>query len=203
MYVARILYPIKVLGPGNRIGIWMAGCKHRCKGCSNPELWEFHEKYKTSLQTVLTLVEQIAKDNVIEGFTITGGDPFEQPDALKELIFQLRKYNSDILVYTGYEYEIIQKKYADTLALISVLIDGKYEEGKNNASCLIGSDNQKICYIDENVKHKYRCYIKENHNQIQNFTSKDGIISVGIHRPDYQQELERAIRRKGLAEVAE
>ena len=44
MYVARILYPVKVLGPGNRIGIWVSGCNHRCKGCSNPELWKQEER---------------------------------------------------------------------------------------------------------------------------------------------------------------
>ena len=201
MYVARILYPVKVLGPGNRIGIWMAGCKHRCKGCSNPELWDFQEKYKTSLQTVMVLVEQIAKDNVIDGFTITGGDPFEQPEDLKALLLQLRKYSSDILVYTGYEYESIQKEYGDVLSLISVLIDGKYEEEKNNASCLVGSDNQKICYMNETVKQIYEEYISKTQNQIQNFTSSDGIISVGIHRPDYQKELEAVVKKKGLEAV--
>lgn len=198
MYIARILYPVKVLGPGNRVGIWMVGCKHCCKGCSNPELWEFQEKYKTSLETVLALIEQIAKDNTIDGFTITGGDPFEQPEALKKILLQLQTISSDILVYTGYEYDDIQKEHGDILSLVSVLIDGKYEEEKNNVSCLIGSDNQKIYYLDENVKSIYEKYIKETQNQIQNFTSKDGIISVGIHRPNYQQELDNAVKKKGL-----
>lgn len=198
MYIARILYPVKVLGPGNRVGIWMVGCKHRCKGCSNPELWEVQEKYKTSLETVLTLIGQIAKDNIIDGFTITGGDPFEQPDELKEMLLRLHMFSSDILVYTGYEYEVIQKEYGDILSLISVLIDGKYEEDKNNASCLIGSDNQKIYYLDEGVKLVYEKYLDETHNQIQNFTSGDGVISVGIHRPDYQQQLDVAVKKKGL-----
>lgn len=36
MYVAGILYPVEVLGPGKRIGIWFSGCLSKCKGCSNP-----------------------------------------------------------------------------------------------------------------------------------------------------------------------
>ena len=75
MYVARILYPVEVLGPGKRIGIWFCGCPHKCKGCSNPELWDFQDKYNVSLETVMALVTSIAKDNQVDGFTITGGDP--------------------------------------------------------------------------------------------------------------------------------
>lgn len=74
MYVARILYPVKVLGPGNRIGIWFTGCGHRCKGCSNPELWNMDEKYYITIQQVEALIRNIEKSNSVDGFTLTGGD---------------------------------------------------------------------------------------------------------------------------------
>ena len=38
MRIGRILYPIKALGPGTRIGIWVQGCPRECPGCANPEL---------------------------------------------------------------------------------------------------------------------------------------------------------------------
>lgn len=198
MYVARILYPVKVLGPGNRIAIWMVGCKHGCKGCSNPELWEVQDKYQISIESIMALVKQIEKEHIIDGFTITGGDPFEQPAELKELLLQLREISSDILVYTGYEYKEIKEKHNDILSIISVLIDGKYEEDKNHTSCLIGSDNQQIYYLNGELKSLYEEYMCKTKNQIQNFTSSDGIISVGIHRPNYQKELEDAVAKKGL-----
>lgn len=198
MYVARILYPVKVLGPGNRIAIWMVGCKHGCKGCSNPELWEVQEKYQISLKSIMVLIKQIAKRHIIDGFTITGGDPFEQPAELKELLLQLREISSDILVYTGYQYKDIKEKYNDVLPFISVLIDGKYEEDKNYTSCLIGSDNQQIYYLNTELKARYEEYMSKTKNQIQNFTSSDGIISVGIHRPNYQRKLENAVAKRGL-----
>ena len=86
MYIARILYPVKVLGPGNRIGIWFVGCHHRCKGCSNPELWKVDEKYFITIDQVEKLIRTVAAENEIDGFTITGGDPVEQADELTKFI---------------------------------------------------------------------------------------------------------------------
>lgn len=177
MYVARILYPVEVLGPGKRIGIWFCGCPHKCKGCSNPELWEFQEKYKTSLEAILTLIETIAKEHQVDGFTITGGDPMYQADDLQKLIMHLCKISSDILVYTGYEIEELPKEY---LHNISVLIDGRYIEERNNNCILRGSDNQRIHILSTDVQKKYNEYLKNASNQIQNFTVSDGIISGNI-----------------------
>ena len=198
MYIARILYPVKVLGPGLRIGIWFDGCKHKCKGCSNPELWEFQERYRTSPNVVMNLIEKITENNVVDGFTLTGGDPLEQPEALRVLLPKLKKTNADILMYTGYEYKTIVDKYSDIFQNITVLIDGKYIEERNNNCILRGSDNQSIYILNDDYKEKYKHYLNTAKNEIQNFTSNDGIISVGIHRPDYNRTLKNLIKEKGL-----
>lgn len=195
MYVARILYPVEVLGPGKRIGIWFCGCPHKCKGCSNPELWEFQEKYKTSLGAIITLIETIAKEHQVDGFTITGGDPMYQADDLQKLVMHLCKISSDILVYTGYEIEELPKEY---LHNISVLIDGRYIEERNNNCILRGSDNQRIHILNTEVQKKYNEYLKNASNLIQNFTTSDGIVSVGIHRSNFIDELNGKIIEKGL-----
>lgn len=196
MYVARILYPVEVLGPGKRIGIWFCGCPHKCKGCSNPELWEFQEKYKTSLEAILTLIETIAKEHQVDGFTITGGDPMYQAADLQKLIMHLCKISSDILVYTGYEIEEVPKEY---LHNISVLIDGRYIEERNNNCILRGSDNQRIHILDSDMGSKYSLYLQNASNQIQNFSTSDGIVSVGIHKPDFLNDLNCKIAMKGLS----
>ena len=173
MYIARILYPVKVLGSGLRIGIWFDGCKHKCKGCSNPELWEFQERYRTSPNVVMNLIEKITENNVVDGFTLTGGDPLEQPEALRVLLPKLKKTNADILMYTGYEYKTIVDKYSDIFQNITVLIDGKYIEERNNNCILRGSDNQSIYILNDDYKEKYKHYLNTAKNEIQNFTSND------------------------------
>ena len=86
MYIARILYPVEVLGPGKRIGIWFCGCPRRCKGCSNPELWEFQERYQVDFSVIKELIQQICEQNQVDGFTLTGGDPLYQYEELRQLV---------------------------------------------------------------------------------------------------------------------
>lgn len=195
MYVARVLYPVEVLGPGKRIGIWFCGCPRRCKGCSNPELWELQDRYLTSPKQVFELVMQIAKSYPIEGFTLTGGDPLYQADDLQELIRLLQTISDDILVYTGYSITEINSEY---LRGIAVLIDGEYIEGRNNDCILRGSDNQIIHILDPNYNEKYEEYLLQSTNQIQNFMTSDGVISVGIHKPNFMNKLQKAVSGKGL-----
>ena len=182
MYVARVLYPVEVLGPGKRVGIWFCGCPRRCKGCSNPELWEFQEKYKTTPNAVFEMVKTIAKEHQIDGFTITGGDPFYQSEDLKRLLEMLKSVSDDIIVYTGYTREELKP---DNLDNISVLIDGEYIEELNDNALLRGSSNQEIYILDQSKEEKYICYLETENNKIQNFITSDGVVSVGIHKPGF------------------
>ena len=182
MYVARVLYPIEVLGPGKRVGIWFCGCPRRCKGCSNPELWDFQERYKTTPETVFEILKSVALNHTIHGFTIPGGDPFYQPEELKRLLDMLKEISDDILVYTGYKRSELQN---DLLENISVLIDGEYIEELNDNSLLKGSSNQEVYILDDKQSDKYRAYFNTESNKVQNFFTSDGVVSVGIHRPDF------------------
>ena len=179
MFVARILYPVEVLGPGKRVGIWFCGCGHRCPGCCNPELWEFQDRYRTTPETVYAMVRGLSETHPIDGFTISGGDPMYQPADLRKLTALLKTISDDILVYTGYQKEDLP---TEALENISVLIDGKYIEHLNDNSLLRGSSNQRIHILQETHREKYAAYLATEQNKIQNFTTADGIISVGIHR---------------------
>jgi len=195
MYVARVLYPVEVLGPGKRVGIWFSGCPRRCRGCSNPELWEFHDRYAATPETVLRLVENIAQNYPVDGFTLTGGDPMFQPEALRLLLPGLREISRDILVYTGYKREELSPQQLEDIA---VLIDGEYIESRNNNCILRGSDNQRIHVLDPAFTKRYEDYCNTAENRIQNFMTSDGVISVGIHKPDFMHELEENLARRGL-----
>ncbi len=202
MYVARLLYPLRVLGPGRRVGIWFAGCSRGCPGCSNPELWKQDPRYLVSGDTVLKMINAIRDTRgagSIDGFTLTGGDPFEQPEALRELLPRLREISADILAYTGFRLrELRNRGYRDILDQLAVVIDGPYVESRNTNCFLRGSDNQEIHILNAALEERYREYLKNGRNEVQNFRTRDGFISAGIHRPEYPRELREALLAKGV-----
>ncbi len=200
MFVARVLYPVKVLGIGNRVGIWTSICKHKCDGCSNPELWEANDSQKVSIEELFNTIKQINEFKKIDGFTITGGDPFYQADELNKLIDKLLLISDDIIIYTGFTYQELldskNKDIQDILNKISILIDGKYIKELNDNSFMVGSSNQQKIILNKKYQQDYEKYFNENTNQIQNFVLEDGIVSVGIHNKDFDNKIRKEFINK-------
>lgn len=150
----------------------------------------------------MQLIYGIADKNKVDGFTITGGDPFYQPEALQALVFKLNAISEDIIVYTGYTLEELRKGRQPVneaiLSRIAVLIDGKYIEAKNHCTPLRGSDNQQIHFLNPKYEANYEEYINDYTASIQNFNTSEGVVSVGIHRPRFNADIDAAVKRKGL-----
>ena len=189
MNVARILYPVRVLGPGERVGLWLSGCNRGCKGCSNPELWQRKPEFEISTDNLLRLIHKISDAHPVDGFTVSGGEPFDQAQDLSELVKEISVISDDILIYSGYKIEELRNRNDTSTEYIlnnaAVLIDGAYIEELNDNSFLRGSSNQKIHILNCEYSALYQKYLSETHNQIQNFTTADGIVSVGIHKKDF------------------
>lgn len=185
MNVARLLYPVKVLGPGQRLGLWLCGCNHRCPGCCNSELWTPRPDYEITVDNLVRLVNKVGAEHTIDGFTISGGEPFDQPEDLVSLLERLVGLNPDILVYSGYtlaELKASLNPAVDAaLARAAVLIDGRYEQTRNSGKLLRGSDNQRIHILKAEYKAVYRHYLQTAPKAVQNFAGTGGVIAAGIH----------------------
>ena len=181
MYIDRVLYPVRALGPGERLVIWVSGCSRRCRGCANPELWERKEFQRISPQQFVRYV-RINIGNSIEGITVTGGEPFDQARDLA-LVLESLGQGKEVLVFTGYSYEELRSREeaGKLLALTDVLIDGPYVETLNdNYSALRGSTNQRIHYLNPAAEAVYKPYLREG-RKIQNYVYDYKTLSVGIH----------------------
>ena len=134
-------------GPGVRYTLFMQGCPHNCKGCHNPDT---HDINKGKILDVKDVYNDIITTRYIDGVTISGGDPFFQPEALRELLKMLKEQGLSIWCYSGWRFEdlLLNKKQAKALKYVDVLVDGKFEEDKKSKECMFrGSTNQRIIDI--------------------------------------------------------
>ncbi|HEC8323032.1 TPA: 4Fe-4S cluster-binding domain-containing protein [Providencia rettgeri] len=140
--ISRIHFPIMALGPGKRIGIWFQGCSLRCKGCLSPDTWQV----KDNNITVEQLLEQITEWlPLADGITISGGEPFEQPEALSALVSGIKqRTDADILVYSGYQWEHIEESVSQMSPYIDALISEPFKVALPQTQMLKGSDNQQL-----------------------------------------------------------
>ena len=132
-------------GPGFRVSLYISGCRNHCKGCHNPETWDFNFGKPFTKDTWEEIFEAVSKP-YIKGLTIAGGEPFEEENQ-KELLPFLCEFNrrfspkeKDIWAYTGYEFKDLidvkpdkskNKKYVENvticlLGLIDVLVAGPF-----------------------------------------------------------------------------
>ena len=137
-------------GDGLRVVLWVAGCSHHCKGCHNPETWPMD---KGSLVEIDTLIEKIKKNPLLQGVTLSGGDPLYQIKPCLELVKKIKKFNNNlnIIIYTGFVFEDLEKRFSnepellELLKLSDYLIDGPYIDSLRDLTLLFrGSKNQRI-----------------------------------------------------------
>ncbi len=136
-------------GPGARFVIWVQGCSLGCPGCFNPST---HAPGDGRAIAVAELVAHIERTRDIEGVTISGGEPLEQPDALLELARGVRERTPlSILVFSGYTRAEIEALPLgrEVIAAIDVLIDGRYVATERLARGLRGSANQTVQLITD------------------------------------------------------
>lgn len=143
-------------GEGVRTTLFVSGCTNCCKGCFQPETWDFDYGKPYTEETEEKILAMLADEN-IQGLTLLGGEPFE-PENQKVLVQLLRRVRNelpdkDIWSYTGFVYErdllAGGRKHTEVtdemLSYIDVLVDGPFIEEKKNISLQFrGSENQRI-----------------------------------------------------------
>jgi anaerobic ribonucleoside-triphosphate reductase activating protein len=152
--ITKIHFPVRSLGFGARIGIWLQGCSIHCPGCIVPESWLATDEHRVQVGDMLHAIAHWLPR--CDGVTISGGEPFDQPDALHEIVAALRARTSgDILVYSGYPRARLRQRFAATLALIDAVVAGPFRAEQPDARPFIGSANQELMLLSDLGRARY------------------------------------------------
>ena len=140
-------------GEGVCVSLWVQGCPHHCKGCHNPEQWNFNGGNEIDIDILINeIVIAIEANGIQRNFSILGGEPMAQRNISNTLYIleQIKKHfpNIKTYVWTGYTIEELLSLYnKEILQNIDILIDGRFIlEERDITLKLRGSKNQRILY---------------------------------------------------------
>lgn len=143
-------------GEGVRVSLFVSGCRNACPGCFNPETWNFKFGKEFTSETENEIIQALKPEH-IQGFSLLGGEPFEEENqkVLAPFLEKLKAIypKKDIWCWTGYildkDLQNGQRKHTEytdrMLKCIDVLVDGPFiQEKKNLMLEFRGSENQRI-----------------------------------------------------------
>ena len=165
MHVGEVMTAYVANGEGMRVSVFVSGCRNHCKGCFQPQTWDFNYGREYTPEIEQFIIDELSK-SYYDGITILGGDPME-PENQEPVLRLLRRIKKElpdknVWAYTGYVYDrdLVPggKRFVDgvtreLLESIDILIDGRFvEELKNLMLNFRGSSNQRIIKMKETLE---------------------------------------------------
>jgi anaerobic ribonucleoside-triphosphate reductase activating protein len=183
-------YPVTVLGPGRRVGLWLQGCTIRCFGCISRDTWPANPESAVEVGDLLEWIRELPADD-IDGVTISGGEPFDQPGALVELLLGLHAWRVetgreiDILCYSGRGWEELQREFAIQLNLLDAMVAEPFISGLVTDLALRGSANQRLIPLSDLGRLRYspeqmESELAAQRGQVQVDVDDESIWFIGI-----------------------
>ena len=137
-------------GIGVRDVIFLQGCSHKCRGCQNPQTWDYNGGEHRFVGDVVKELSD-SSNNV----TISGGEPLNQYASLVSLCKQLNKQGKSIWVYTGHTVDPTKPIYSVLAEYVDVIVDGRFVlELKDSNLLFRGSSNQRLIDLPKSVKER-------------------------------------------------
>ena len=148
-------------GPGVRVSLFVSGCRNHCKGCFQPETWDFRYGKEFTYETMQE-IHRLLEDPNITGLSILGGDPLEPENigTVAEICKKVKETfggTRDIWLWTGYDF--IDYIDHELMSYLDVVVDGKYEADKRDLRLSYrGSWNQRVINVPKSIG--ARCAIR-------------------------------------------
>jgi anaerobic ribonucleoside-triphosphate reductase activating protein len=180
------------------VGVWFQGCSIHCPGCISHDTWEPGEPDEAV--EVSSIVEWIAERGRVDGLTVSGGEPFDQPEALAALIDGFRAVSdptvADVLVYSGYSASRLQRVHPDVWARPDAIVTGRFIAGRPGDATK-GSDNQRVHVLTDLGRGRYAGEARAR-SGIQVATAGGSLWMIGIPAQGDMDDMLRRLRERGV-----
>ena len=200
----KVHYPVEVLGFGSRIGIWTQGCTIECEGCISMDTWAADHSSAVPVEAVLTMVKE-RLDEGLDGLTISGGEPFDQPEALAMLLSGLAEWRNqtgrefDLLAYSGRNRHYLERHHAGILDYLDAVVAGPFVAGLPASNGWAGSSNQELVLITDLGRERYsELRDSGKPKSLQVAVDSEDIWFIGIPEPGDMDLVLEALEARGI-----
>ena len=197
--IAHLLHGCTTLGPGRRTVFWVRGCARRCPGCiATPIL---HDGPSLVLDTNDAAARILgATDD--EGATFSGGEPFEQADALAAVAGGLQRSGRSVMVYTGFTLEELRASASPgahaLLAATDILVDGPFVREEQRDLLWRGSANQRVHLLTPRYSHLAPDLDAPGVGVELRLDRESNLFWAGVPSPEFPARLRRAGAERGI-----
>ena len=149
MRISSTIHDSIVDGPGLRYVVFAQGCPHRCPGCHNPETQDPAGGREVAVEEI---IKDMRKNPLTDGLTLTGGEPFYQPEDCARIARAAREAGLNVWCYTGWTLEELREMPEAQVLLqeVDVLVDGPYIQAERSLNLQWrGSKNQRVIPLRE------------------------------------------------------
>jgi anaerobic ribonucleoside-triphosphate reductase activating protein len=143
--VAALQKGTRMAGPHLRDAIWVQGCSILCPGCANQAYLSHVERVRIPVTRLVAHFR--ARAGAIDGCSILGGEPTEQPHAVAALLQEVKAIGLSTVVFSGRTLESLRDDPACAALLEStdLLVDGPYLASERDPALYWrGSRNQRF-----------------------------------------------------------
>lgn len=197
----RILWPVTTLGPGVRVGLWVQGCTIGCRGCASTDTWADDGGTSVAVTDVADQVTAAALASGATGLTVTGGEPFQQADAVAALIDSVRSRwpggePMDALVFTGYTAPAARRISPALWRVADIMVAGPYRRDRPSGHPLIASSNQTVEVLTALGGERQETLSVGRRMQVA--VEGDVVSLVGLPQPGDLDRLRIALEGRGI-----
>jgi anaerobic ribonucleoside-triphosphate reductase activating protein len=181
--IAEILFQSEANGPGQRTVIWLQGCRKNCVNCCNPEFRSTESGITYAPDAIVNHVAcNTNQFRDIEGITFSGGEPFDQAEALLPVAESFRENGLTLMAFSGYSIDELLTKNASTaamLGMLDILVDGEYIESLTCSRLWRSSYNQTVHFLTDRYRH-YSDWTNRSLQEYEMIIENDHLVITGF-----------------------